>query len=136
MNYKNRISTNPLKSNQTLFILYVKDQQKSTAFYTKVLGEKPVLNVPGMTEFELANGTLLGLMPEKGIQKLLSLEPFSQTQSPKSEIYLIVENAEELHKKAVENGAKELSPLSKRDWGQKVAYSLDSDGYVLAFAEE
>ncbi len=125
-----------MKPNQTLFVLYVKDQQKSTEFYSKVLDEKPVLNVPGMTEFELGNGTLLGLMPEKGMENLLGLKPISNSNSPKSEIYLIVENAEELHKRAVKNGAKELSPLAKRDWGQKVAYSLDSDGYVLAFAEE
>ncbi|KAA3597168.1 MAG: glyoxalase [Calditrichaeota bacterium] len=125
-----------MKPNQTLFVLYVKDQQKSTEFYSRVLDEKPVLNVPGMTEFELGNRALLGLMPEKGMENLLGLKSIPNSNSPKSEIYLIVENAEELHKRALDNGAKELSPLLPRDWGQKVAYSLDSDGYVLAFAEE
>lgn len=125
-----------MKPNQTFFVLYVKDQQKSTEFYTKVLGEEPILNVPGMTEFDLGNGAFLGLMPEKGVESLLNLEQFSKTKSPKSEVYFVVENAEKLHKRALENGAKELSPLLPRSWGQKVAYSLDSDGYVLAFAEE
>ncbi len=35
------------------FILYVADQEKSTEFYSRVLNQKPQLNVPGMTEFEI-----------------------------------------------------------------------------------
>jgi len=38
---------------QPQFILFVKDQEKSTSFYKSVLDLEPVLNVPGMTEFEL-----------------------------------------------------------------------------------
>ena len=53
------------------FILYVSDQGRSTAFYSDVLGEIPTLNVPGMTEFRLEDSTVLGLMPETGIVKLL-----------------------------------------------------------------
>ena len=34
-------------------ILYVKNQQISREFYTKVLGMEPTLNVPGMTESQL-----------------------------------------------------------------------------------
>ncbi len=34
-------------------ILYVKDQAKSAAFYAHVLGRRPTLDVPGMTEFTL-----------------------------------------------------------------------------------
>jgi hypothetical protein len=40
------------------------------------------------------------------------------------------------HKSALAHGAIELSRLVKRDWGHVVAYSLDPDGYVLAFAEK
>ncbi len=32
-------------------------------------------------------------------------------------------------------GARELSGLEKRSWGDLAAYSLDPDGYVLAFAK-
>ena len=35
------------------FIFYVTDQAKSTRFYESVLGQEPLLNVPGMTEFKL-----------------------------------------------------------------------------------
>lgn len=38
------------------FILYVSDQNRSAAFYGRVLGLKPQLDVPGMTEFRLSEG--------------------------------------------------------------------------------
>lgn len=53
------------------FILYVTDQERSAAFYSSVLGAAPSLNVPGMTEFLLGDLTVLGLMPEEGIVRLL-----------------------------------------------------------------
>ncbi len=53
-------------------ILYVNDQQLSTEFYTKLFRQNPELNVPGMTEFQLAKNFKLGLMPNKGIAKILA----------------------------------------------------------------
>ena len=53
------------------FILYVTDQARSTAFYSYVLECDPSLNVHGMTEFSLAENTILGLMPVSGIRRLL-----------------------------------------------------------------
>jgi len=55
----------------TLFILYVADQDTSTRFYADVLDRAPILHVPGMTEFDLPGGCRLGLMPERGIRRLL-----------------------------------------------------------------
>ena len=119
------------------FILYVQDQTSSTTFYKEVLGIEPELNVPGMTEFRLSAQTILGLMPSAGIERLLGPAVGSATPAPglaRGELYLIVQGAESYHRRAVEAGARELSPLSLRDWGHKVAYSMDADGYVLAFA--
>jgi hypothetical protein len=49
------------------FIRYVADHAAATAFWTAVLRDQPSLDVPGMTEFTLTKGTVLGLMPEAGI---------------------------------------------------------------------
>lgn len=54
---------------------------------------------------------------------------------PRAEIYLVVSNAKACYDRAMANGAKSLSELAMRDWGQQVAYCLDLDGHVLAFAE-
>lgn len=119
------------------FIFYVKDQELSSKFYESVLRIKPRLQVPGMTEFLLNDGAVLGLMPEAGIKKLLGesiINPSQANGIPRSELYMILENPDQYHKRALEFGAKELSPMSKRSWGHMAAYSSDPDGHVLAFA--
>ena len=120
------------------FILYVRDQSRSTAFYSHVLGCPPTLDVPGMTEFTLSEGCILGLMPEAGIKRLLGSklpDPARSSGIPRSEVYLIVKNPHQYHRRALEAGATELSGLEERSWGHRAAYSLDPDGHVLAFAE-
>ena len=124
---------------KTHFILYVKDQTRSTAFYSQVFGCSPSLNVPGMTEFILSENCVLGLMPVAGIKRLLGNnlpDPALATGVPRSEIYLLVNCPIEYHRRSIQAGAKELSGLADRDWGDRVAYSLDLDGHVLAFAEK
>ena len=119
------------------FILYVRDQDASRAFYENVLGQQPTLHVPGMTEFTLRIDTIIGLMPERGIARLVGLDIEALTHgSIRGEIYLMVTSPEVYHQRALAAGAKELSPLALRDWGDRVAYSLDPDGYVIAFATQ
>ncbi len=121
----------------TEIILYVEDQQRSTAFYTKLLRKNPVLNVPGMTEFELSQTCKLGLMPNSGIAKILSDKtPHPQTGNgiPRCELYLIVKDLEIEFENAKQAGAKLISPPEDRDWGDRVCYFADPDGHIIAFA--
>ena len=118
-------------------ILYVRDQERSRGFYGRVLGVEPSLHVPGMTEFSLNDGCVLGLMPEKGIKRLLGAslpDPELGSGIPRAEIYLRVADPGSYHSRALAAGARELSALTPRDWGDVAAYSLDPDGHVLAFA--
>ena len=120
-------------------ILYVADQHRATAFYSSVLGLGPSLDVPGITEFELGAGAVLGLMPESGIRRLLSgaiADAPDANGSLRAELYLVVSDPGAYHERALAAGAEPLSPLQLRDWGHRVAYSRDPDGYVLAFAAE
>ncbi|OGR42694.1 MAG: glyoxalase [Elusimicrobia bacterium GWA2_61_42] len=118
------------------FILYVEDQARSREFYGRALGQAPALDVPGMTEFEFAPGCVLGLMPEKGIKRLLPAMPNPAEAGgiPRAEVYLTVPDPAVFHARALAAGARELSPLGPRDWGHEAAYCLDPDGHVLAFA--
>ncbi|MCX5795317.1 MAG: glyoxalase [Elusimicrobia bacterium] len=118
-------------------ILYVSDQKASSQFYARVLALQPQLDVPGMTEFRLGEGAVLGLMPAAGIKRLLGdrlPDPDKAAGIPRAELYLVVEHPGTYHRRALDHGAKELSALSLRDWGHEAAYSLDPDGHVLAFA--
>ncbi len=118
-------------------ILYVRDQRAATAFYRAALAEAPRLEVPGMSEFELPGGAVLGLMPEAGIRRLLGdtlPDPAAAAGTPRAELYLLVDEPERCHARALEAGARELAPVAPRDWGHRAGYALDPDGHVLAFA--
>jgi uncharacterized protein len=120
------------------FILYVRNQEISTRFYERVLGFPPRLNVPGMTEFQLSAHAVLGLMPEKGIARILGeslVDPEKSGQPPRAELYLLVENVGVAITRATDAGAVEVSKLAVRDWGHRAAYFLDPDNHVLALAE-
>ncbi|MCC7403632.1 MAG: VOC family protein [Bdellovibrionales bacterium] len=119
-------------------ILFVADQSRSRDFYAKVLMTKPVLDVPGMTEFLLGGPAVLGLMPNVGIKKLLGeaiRNPAESENIPKAELYLVVEDPTLMFERAVKEGARVLSEFAMRDWGDTVAYVQDFDGHIIALAQ-
>ena len=119
-------------------ILYVADQAASARFYSALLGKVPRLNVPGMTEFDLPGGAVLGCMPASGITRLLGPalpDPASAAGVPRCELYLLCADAQAIFERALAAGAVELSAVSARDWGDRVGYCLDPDGHVVALAE-
>jgi catechol 2,3-dioxygenase-like lactoylglutathione lyase family enzyme len=118
-------------------ILFVRDQERSTRFYAEVFGKEPRLQVDGMTEFDLSDGMVLGLMPETGIRRLLgSALPAAAPDGagPRSELYVEVDEPEVYLDRATAAGAELVSPCSDRDWGATAGYCLDPDGHLLAFA--
>jgi catechol 2,3-dioxygenase-like lactoylglutathione lyase family enzyme len=118
-------------------ILYVSNQQNSRNFYARLLQREPVLDVPGMTEFELIPGLKLGLMPERGIAKIITPatpHPASAQGVPRCELYLMCPNADQAEAHALACSALPVSKAQNRDWGHRVAYVADADGHILAFA--
>lgn len=127
------------------FIIYVAEQAnvaeqaKSRDFYAKILGKEPILDVPGMTEFELGSDCVLGLMPEKGIAKIIGVNapnPALGNRIPRCELYLTVENVEESCAHALSAGGKFISAPTERNWGDFVGYIADFDGHIIAFARK
>lgn len=121
---------------KSYFILYVRNQAKSTQFYEHIFDTPPVLNVPGMTEFFLSEHSCLGLMPEAGIRRIIGSslpDPASAQGIPRAELYLSHPKASEYYQRALQAGAENLMPFTPQPWGQHVAYVLDLDGHVLAF---
>ncbi|NQT62545.1 MAG: glyoxalase [Candidatus Marinimicrobia bacterium] len=118
-------------------ILYVSNQEASRIFYESVFQIPPILDVPGMTEFRMEGGFILGLMSIEGIKRLLGKDVFPKTDegNPRVELYLRVGNAQHFLDRAIQNGAELLLKVSMQDWGDRVGYCLDPDRHVLAFAE-
>lgn len=139
---KQNFSDNPTKMKHiqnTQIILYVDDQEASSRFYQKLFRRKPELNVPGMTEFHISQNCKIGLMPNNGIARILdgkTPHPASGNGIPRCELYFCVENIRLEFDNALLSGAKLISPISDRDWGDKVCYFADIDGHIIAFAEK
>ncbi len=123
---------------ELFFILYVSHQERSRIFYENLLQIRPSLDVPGMTEFALPGSAKFGLMPENGIAGILKHKtphPNDGNGIPRCELYFTVDDAAAFMKRGIDSGAKEISPLQDRNWGQKVGYLSDPDGHIIAFAE-
>lgn len=123
----------------TEIILYVKDQQKSTDFYQKVLRKQADLNAPGMTEFIINDFCKLGLMPNDGIAKIITPtlpNPNLGNGIPRCELYFIVENLQKEYQNIKNLDAEIISEIEARNWGDTAFYFSDLDGHVIAFAEK
>jgi hypothetical protein len=121
------------------FILYVSNQEESKNFYKILLDKEPSLDVPGMTEFLLAENCKLGLMPNDAIAKILAHKtqnPDAGTGIPRCELYLSFENPVDVFKRAINAGAKEISPIQKRNWGDSAGYLSDADGHIIAIVQK
>ena len=120
-------------------ILYVSNQETSSRFYQELFRCTPSLNVPGMTEFILSDNCKLGLMPNKGIAKILADQtphPDLGNGIPRCELYLYVDDLQLEFKHANKLGAKLISPIADRNWGDRACYFADPDEHIIAFAEK
>lgn len=128
-----------MKINRIHTILYVHDQQASTSFYQQLLRQEPALYVSGMTEFCLSDCCVLGLMPNEGIAKILAdhmPHPSLGSGIPRCELYLYVDDVLTTFQHALQLGAKLISPISDRNWGDTACYFADLDGHIIAFAQK
>jgi catechol 2,3-dioxygenase-like lactoylglutathione lyase family enzyme len=122
---------------ELLTILYVADLALAKELYESVFGWPKTVDVPVYVEFELNSGVRVGLMPQAHTASFLAdagRVPYSDG-SARAELYVRVEDAEPYVRKLDELGLRCTSQLARRDWGDRVAYFLDPDGYVLAIAD-
>jgi lactoylglutathione lyase len=120
-------------------VLYVENQEISRTFYEKIFRKPPDLNVTGMTEFKISEKCIVGLMPNMGIAKIINHSmphPSSGIGIPRCEVYLYVDNLDFEFENAIESGAKLVSPISDRNWGDRACYFADPDGHIIAFAQK
>jgi predicted enzyme related to lactoylglutathione lyase len=120
-------------------ILFVSDQEASCKFYQELFRKAADLNVPGMTEFNVSEFCKIGLMPNNGIAKILgnnTPHPEKGFGIPRCEMYFYVDDIQLEFENAIKCGAKLISPVTERDWGDKACYFSDPDGHIIAFAEK
>lgn len=126
--------TNELHTMMT--VLYIENLEISKKFYSVLLDQEPILDELGMVEFQLMPNVKLGLMPLKGIVKLLGMAVRHKAGDypPCCELYLKHADPEGCLERLDAAGGKIVQPLKTMSWGDEVAYAIDPDGHVLAFA--
>ncbi|MFN8631775.1 MAG: VOC family protein [Chloroflexota bacterium] len=114
-------------------ILWVASQERARAFWRAALAVEPVLDVPGMTAFDL-DGVRLGLMPRDDVADLLGRGVVGEGGAPDAELYLRVDDVAAAVGRFLAAGRREISAPALRPWGEVAGYGLDPDGHVVALA--
>jgi predicted enzyme related to lactoylglutathione lyase len=116
--------------------LAVRDLAASKAFYLEAFGWPIRVEVPVLVEFALPDGRGLALYQRESFGNNTNHVPVLVPEGGISghELYFHCEQLEEAVARLERAGARCLSPLRERDWGDDAAYFADPDGTVLAVA--
>ena len=119
-----------------LVILAVSDLDRATRFYQETFGWTQIVATPVYVEFTVPDKLRLGLYERASFSRNTTITPIEPTESgiTGTEIYLYTTNFDLLMERLKHNGARQLSPLQERSWGEEVVYFADPDGNVLALA--
>lgn len=119
-----------------LIILAVRDLPRAVTFYREAFGWPLIVDVPVYAEFALPNNQLLGLYKREGFGLNVGQLPIEvpEDQLASVEVYFSVDDLPTAMTRLEVAGARTLSPLTVRDWGDEAAYFADPDGNVLVVA--
>jgi catechol 2,3-dioxygenase-like lactoylglutathione lyase family enzyme len=119
-------------------ILGVADARRSAAFYENVFGwrRNPRVDFENYVELMQGEEQWLGLYEREGFAASsgATLAPAGAHQTA-TELYVLVDDVAPLVERLREAGAKPLSPLAPRDWGDEAAYFADPDGNIVAVGQ-
>jgi predicted enzyme related to lactoylglutathione lyase len=128
--------TVPADVAHVLTILAVDDLPTSVAFYRRAFSWELTVEVAVYAEFALPGGMRLGLYEREGFGRNTGAAPIAAPAGSllPTELYFHAAALEETLGDLEAAGARLLSPLAPRPWGDEVAYFADPSGNVLALA--
>lgn len=120
-----------------LTILAVEALDTAKDFYERAFGWHRTIEVPVYVEYALPGGARLGLYQRDGYATNTGEAPAMVPTGAigPTELYFYPETPDALEAaidRVESAGARRLSPLSPRPWGDEVAYFADPMGNVLA----
>ena len=123
-----------------LVILAVRDLAPMVAFYRDLLAATPTVEVPVYVELTLAGGMRLGLYVDTGFAANTGVlpPPTAPGALTRTELYLHCDGAalEAALARATQLGARVLSALAPRPWGDEAAYLCDPEGNTVVLARK
>lgn len=119
-----------------LVILAVDDVARAARFYEGVFGWPAVVDVAVYRELALPDGMRLGLYQREAFAKNTATPAGARApgQTTATELYLVVDDPAAMGARLAAFGARCLSPLTTRPWGDEAAYFEDPDGNVVVVA--
>lgn len=119
-----------------LTILAVADLSRSLAFYRAAFGWELAVDTPVYAEWVLPGGMRLGLYERHGFGRNTGRVPVrvGPEDLVPTELYLHATDLEAAIARVEGAGARTLSALAPRDWGDDAAYFADPDGHVIVLA--
>ena len=119
-----------------LTILAVAELERSVRFYTVLLGWPVTVDTPVYVELTHTSGLRLGLYVREGFGRNIGRAPIEVKGADlhAAELYFRTSDPAAVSERVAALGARILSPLSRRDWGDEVVYLADPDGHVVALA--
>lgn len=119
-----------------LIILAVRDLPRAVAFYKAVFGWPILVEVPVYVELAMPGGQRLGLYLREGFARNTGLPAACppEAHTTATELYFRDDDATALSERLQAAGARLLSALAPRPWGDEAAYFADPDGNVLVVA--
>jgi predicted enzyme related to lactoylglutathione lyase len=102
--------------------------RSSRAFYESVLALEADDTVPSRLYFHCGD-VILALID-------WTVESRGPFQATPDNVYLATPDLESVFERAVKAGARVLSPIEERPWGERSFYCLDPDGNRLCFVDD
>jgi predicted enzyme related to lactoylglutathione lyase len=119
-----------------LTVLAFERLPQAVTFYRQAFGWKQTVDVPVYAEFSLPGGQRLGLYAREAFGRNTGEAPTATppgTLAP-TELYFHCDDVPAAVARLRAAGARELSPLAPRAWGDEAAYLADPEGNVLVVA--
>lgn len=119
-----------------LTILAVEDLVRAKRFYSEAFDWQVVVDVPVYVEFALPAGMRFGVYERTGFGRNTDQVPVRTPAGELSptELYFHANDLPAAIARIKSAGARELSPLALRSWGDEAAYFADPEGNVLVLA--
>lgn len=126
----------PTPARLSLVILAVQDVARAARFYREAFAWTQQVDAPVYAELEAGGGLRVGLYQREGFARnatQLPLQPPTGALTA-TELYVFPEDVEAAQARLLALGARRLSALLPRDWGDDAAYFADLDGNVVVVA--
>lgn len=125
-----------MNAQPALIILAVSDLPRAVRFYRSAFGWPQEVDVPVYAEFAMPGDQRLGLYERGAFGRNTGQTPDATPDGALTgtELYFYPADLPAAIVRLEASGARMLSKLTKRDWGDEAAYFADPDGNVLVMA--